>query len=63
MRHITSDDIKQLVAQLDHANIQRPQSILVNCMDVLQSEYDEYNKWHCELFSPKGLEIIFKRSK
>ena len=59
MRHITSDDIKKLVLQLDNANIQKPQHLLISCMDVIQKEYDEYNKWHCELFSPKGLEIIF----
>jgi hypothetical protein len=61
MRNITSDDIKKLVLQLDNANIQKPQQLLINCMDVLQKEYDEYNKWHCELFSPKGLEIIFRK--
>ena len=61
MRNITSDDIKKLVSQLDNANIQKPQSLLIDCMDVLQKEYDEYNKWYYELFSPKGLEIIFNK--
>ena len=61
MRNITSDDIKKLVSQLDNANIQKPQNLLISCMDVIQKEYDEYNKWYCELFSPKGLEIIFSK--
>jgi hypothetical protein len=61
MRNITNDDIKNMVQKLHDANIKQPQHILTACMEALQKEYDEYNKWHCELFSHKGLEIIFSK--
>lgn len=61
MRNITSDDIKKLLTELDNAGIKKPQYLITGCLDIIQKEYDEYNKWNCELFSPKGLNIIFRR--
>lgn len=58
MKNITYEDIENVVNQLKNANIQKPQYLITNCLDVIQKDYDEYNKWHCELFSPKGLYII-----